>query len=249
MDKLIMKIRELSLRKWILISLGLNVLAILCVIVSGNYAGFRLSLITGQLSTLLFVTSLAVYAVNSVSKVKVILLIAAAAFVIYMYGMFDIFSNRWIDFGSAPYNELTIYYSEQIYIYTLVQNLALAAVFIVGIFSLERRYRIPWIIFTLVFAFTFLNAILFTDTDAHGGFELIISLLQLVGLIMVLVNGGKKIVENVSPTFASEPRYSSSASAALISKSESLFKLKELLDGGILTTEEFEAEKKKILNL
>lgn len=77
-----MKIRELSLRKWMLISLGLNVLAILSVIASGNYACFRLSLITGQLTTLLFVTSLAVYAVNSMSKVKVILLIAVAAFII-----------------------------------------------------------------------------------------------------------------------------------------------------------------------
>ena len=32
------------------------------------------------------------------------------------------------------------------------------------------------------------------------------------------------------------------------SKSEQLLKLKELLDGGILTQDEFDTEKKKILN-
>ncbi len=248
-----MKIRELSLRKWILISLGLNVLAILCVIVSGNYAGFRLSLITGQLSTLLFVTSLAVYAVNSMSKVKVILIIAAAAFLIYMYGMFDAFSNRWVVFSEVPYHELTEYYSEQIYVYTLVQNLALAAAFVVGIFSLQSRYRIPWIIFTLIFALSFLNALFYAEHTFSVGdynrFTLFIGLLQLVGLVMALVKGGKNVTVNESPALASESRYCSSASAALISKSESLFKLKELLDSGILTTEEFEAEKAKILNL
>ena len=248
-----MKIRELSLRKWILISLGLNVLAILCVIVSGNYAGFRLSLITGQLSTLLFVASLAVYAVNSMSKVKVILIISAAAFLSYMYGMFEAFSNRWISFSEAPYHELTEYYAEQIYVYTLVQNLALAAAFVVGIFSLQSRYRIPWIIFTLVFALTFLNALFYSERTFSNGdynrFGIFIGLLQLVGLVIVLVKGGKNVTANESPALAFESRYSSSASAALISKSESLFKLKELLDSGILTTEEFEAEKAKILNL
>jgi hypothetical protein len=73
-------------------------------------------------------------------------------------------------------------------------------------------------------------------------------LLSFVAIVILLIVGGKPQISQKSDVEKSVPTTTQQTSINQDTLSKKLFQLKELLDGGILTQEEFDAEKKKILN-
>ena len=67
-------------------------------------------------------------------------------------------------------------------------------------------------------------------------------------LIVILFIIGKPQSKNAIKTPQQAPNNSQQSCSDISGKSEELMKLKSLLDAGVLTQEEFDSEKKKILN-
>lgn len=180
--------------------------------------------------------------------------IAVAGCLLALYGLFDTFSNPWIDYSSVSLNELMNYYVEQSVIYLIVQTFAFTVAFVIGLGSVYKRYLVAWVIFTVVYAFSFILTYLESNYTIQGddivNYNMIISLLTLVGLIILIVKGGKAVPAeeqlNVQTKTPGQPQETSS-SISIIAKSKELIQLKELLDKGIITEEEFASLKEKVL--
>ncbi|MDE6535813.1 MAG: SHOCT domain-containing protein [Muribaculaceae bacterium] len=252
MDKIIQKINELSLRKWALIAIGLSLLATVGILTLKSFAAFRMNVVFGQLSTLVLLSSLSVYALKDVNKAKTLIIIAFASFLISMYGMYDAFNdNEWIvNWKYAHYEEILDHYINTIPAFLMIQNLIIAVGFFIGVSNVKKQYKTLWWIFTCVFVLSFLNVFLYStevssDTD-YARLNIIISVLQLISLIILFVIGGKAN-SNDTESVQDDVKNDTPPNISIASKSEALFGLKELLDANILTQQEFEDEKAKVL--
>ena len=265
MDNLVLKIRELSLRYWVLISIALCVFAILPLMGRNSINGYIAALILGQLSGCLYLASLAAYAIDSLQKVKVALIIIMIGFAISVFGVYNALSGFWGGwigmvnaFTEIPMEEMVEYLTFSMATYNVIQNLAFIIVFIIGISSFNKRYIVPWVILMCVYILIFLNQILLNKEiftyDEYTRFGSVTGVLSFIVMIVTLVIGGKEIKNghtlngNTSTTGSDHSLQSTAISESFKSKSEALFQLKELLNSGVLTPEEFEIEKVKILN-
>ena len=135
--------------------------------------------------------------------------------------------------------------------YSLATNIVFIAAFGYGLPFVRKRLVFPWILFLVVFAITtyglsqvvswgalYYNSYINLSWASTG-----ISLLILIGK-----QDNLKVNRNIVKTQQEQEISNTSQTAKPLSMSDQLFKLKELLDSGILTQEEFEAEKKIILN-
>lgn len=257
MDNVVLKIRELSLRKWMLISIGLTVLAMLCLMGANNSNGYMASLFVGQCSTLVLMASFVAFAVSDVSKAKTLMIVIAIGVASALIGIFLAFSGfmgGWLDFCNSfqrismeELAEYNIVYSNT---FLLIENAAMAGALFMGLSSINKRYMAPWVLLICFFVLSFFNLMFFRmETFGFGDyqrFNSVIGVLSFIALIWILMVGGEK--DDMKPTESKVEKAAPSSSDTILSKTETLLKLKELLDSGVLTPEEFEVEKNKILN-
>lgn len=155
----------------------------------------------------------------------------------------------------------------------LLQSLASAAAFIYAFSAVTKKFRLCWGGMIIILLLNFMNLFVLVTGDAtisdfevyyHGvdtylNANMIIGILTLILYIVLLVKGGNDPIDDAEINLSSE-NVSASHSATINSSNsttntskfqdnaQQLFKLKELLDNGVLTQEEFESEKAKILN-
>lgn len=116
--------------------------------------------------------------------------------------------------------------------------------------SVSQRYKSAWRMAIVAQAFSACGVLMVVITGSRnlGGILNIFSgLVSFVLFVLLLVIGGKER-KNMEKSNMQTPTPSPQVHNDISSKSEELTKLKSLLDAGVLTQEEFDSEKKKILN-
>ena len=135
----------------------------------------------------------------------------------------------------------------------LLVGFSLTAVFICTIKFVDKRYRFCWGGMAALYLANTVNLlILATDDDTiiaislYSAFNLLIAGLSFILYIVLFIQGNNQDIAIAASgsSIVSGP----STSLSMEEKTHQLFKLKELHDAGILSKEEFESEKEKILN-
>ena len=137
--------------------------------------------------------------------------------------------------------------------YTLVMNILMIVVWGLGLKHINKRYMLAWIMgmaSQIVACFGTFFQFDPNTFDVYSKCNNISAVIAFIFLIALLTINDKKETPNKKPevkTVAPQEPVSVEQPNTL-NKTEQLFKLKELLDSGILTQNEFDSEKKKILN-
>ncbi len=257
MDEYILKLRGFDLR-WMLLIMMVSCLAILLIFFNNDYNMGVGCGITALIIGVYFITLV----VHSIDRDDVALIVSkiglglcAVGFIasIMVYG--DMPTVSKIDgfdflFGKSEFEVWSENLTIQSAPYTAISG-------VLGIIAcwyllryINKIYRGVWIMMICILVVSTLSASILALSGPDGlvihkvilVLALPLSFIQL-GMTIFAANKEKKRVPVVQST--SQP---SQKAEPQLGKTEQLFKLKELLDGGILTQEEFDNEKKKILN-
>ena len=135
-------------------------------------------------------------------------------------------------------------------------NILMLVGFFISINNIKKKFVFAWWVAIIAqIVSTWGTFVVFSNSD-FSTFQTCnnaSSVITFVLLITVLCIGGKtksNFTKNeVQYTKSEMPKPVSPETNSIVNKSEDLMKIKELLDSGILTEEEFNNEKKKILNM
>lgn len=266
MNEYILKLRKVNLR-WLtaLIFVVSIILTVVITLKTGDMSGF--TIIIGITGIIIYI-ALAVHAIEEDNKaliVSYILLVAVFVGIINATNQFgnylasQEFSNDFTSDIFLGTNNVETQIAAMLIKnapMTLFTSICCLTAFIYGVFYVRKKYTLVWILFTIGFAISSYQAYLLVsggmqNWDTYSGLGSAMNLLSFVAIVSLLVVGGKnqkettvdserKTIKPVEVIKKEEPKQKS--------LSEQLFQLKELLDSGILTQEEFDNEKKKILN-
>lgn len=252
MDKIIQLFNTLSLRKWILIYIGTSLLGSMLLFGAKSSLGYISSAIVSQVGAIILLGSFTVYAVADLTKAKGIIMSVLVGFVVALIGVIQCFDDSFsllmnvadIFSYQVPMDDISSYYQEKCGIYLMLENLIFAIAMACGLSSLSDRYRWPWIIMMIGLGINAVNYILSVNF-VIGSLAGMMSLVSVIWLLKIggSPNNSTEIVEE-EPTVENEKVTGLNINA----KSQELFKLKELLDAGVLSQAEFDEEKSKILN-
>ncbi len=156
----------------------------------------------------------------------------------------------------------------------LLSNLVAFGAYAYGLMHINKKYLAPWIMILISYAINTYQAYTlstggYTSWDSYSSITNLGSIIGLIGMLIILFIGGKSAENKTASYAASSTENVSRVSQAhttvnhdaertteskrsgeppMSEKSKQLFQLKELMDSGILSQEEFDSEKKKILN-
>lgn len=266
MNEYILRLRKVNLR-WLtaLIFVVSIILTVVITLKTGSFSGT--TIIIGITGIIIYI-ALAVHAIEEDNKALIVSYILSVAVFVGIINATNQFGNY---VGSQEFsNDFT----SDIFLgtnnvetqiaamliknapMTLFTSICCLTAFIYGVFYVRKKYTLVWILFTIGCAISSYQAYLLVsggmlNWDTYSGLGSAMNLLSFVAIVSLLVVGGKnqkettvdserKTIKPVEVIKKEEPKQKS--------LSEQLFQLKELLDSGILTQEEFDNEKKKILN-
>lgn len=250
MDNIVLKIRGLGLRIWILIAIVLSLLAMLPMTSSVSVTGYEASCILGLISTAILLGSILAYATTDMLKAKIALIFVAVGFFVGVLGVFvafkDVASGILFEFLNAlspvTLNDLGECYAQNGATFIMLQNIALCVAVGITLSSCNKRFMVPCILMLCSLALSFLVIILFNTKDIsyekYIMYNAYVQVLSSIAIIWLLVIGGnsKQTSQNKSITQSTD------------NSTEKLLELKKLLDSGVLTQEEFDEEKKTLLS-
>lgn len=263
MENFILSFRKFSLRWMIVIAFAISFVFGFISVVNGR--PLVVTSIVSAISYALIYIIFAVYAIDDNKKAVIASYIFIAAYILSIIGSFSTL-NSSSDIASMLAEELltgsdSIEYwvhktVNDLAPYSILMSLLMLFGFIYSIKHVNKRFLLTWwaaIVVTAVQAFGLLVLFISDDFDSYVSFNQITLVLALIFIIMLFINGGKS-PNTKGVTLPTQAQATASAMAPIInnditSKSDRLLKLKELLDAGVLTQEEFNSEKKKILNL
>jgi membrane protein len=263
MKEVILSLRKVSLRWSIVIVFAATFIVGLFSLFNGKSLGLT-AIITSLTITLFYVT-FAVQAIEKDEKAVVTSCIFMAAMLCSIGGSFRIF-NESPDFGNMLLGDVFggndsmqnwAYESvESSAPYTLLMNILMLVGFFISINNIKKKFVFAWWVAIIAqIVSTWGTFVVFSNSD-FSTFQTCnnaSSVITFVLLITVLCIGGKtksNFTKNeVQYTKSEMPKPVSPETNSIVNKSEDLMKIKELLDSGILTEEEFNNEKKKILNM
>lgn len=262
MENLILQIRTLSLRKWILVSVAITFVTALIAWGAQSSGSYIASLTLGQVPNLLILIAVTAFAIENTQKIKTITLIYLIGVLVGIIGIFNAFGGLmgvWFDFASSftrtDLQEIASYVVVKTTTFNMIEYLAFIVALVLGLSSLIRQFKLVWILFIITFALSFVNIFCLQMEvymyDEYVMVNMIPSCVFWAALIIILIKGYKApgvVTTQSLDSAASVEADSHDVSNSFITKSQNLFQLKELLDSGVLTPEEFEAEKQKILN-
>lgn len=257
------KLREISLRNWIWICIGISVLSMFCLSISSSCSGYTSSILLGVASTLLINVSFTAYAICDDNKISTIVWMNIVGAVFGIIGIIMSFGGligSLIDFSSSisqiDLKELAEYYVHESAICQLIVYLIFVVAFAMGMSALKTRYKLPWILLLVFYALTAINLMLYKAKfyifENYTVINNCLGLLSLTIIIILLVKGSKAENPEVVRTFDLSSSEKSDAKATnyyntIRHKSDILIRLKELKDSGVISEEEFQSEKTKIL--
>lgn len=261
MGKKILSLRNFSLRWAIVIVFAVTLIVGLFSLFNGKSLG--LTAIIAALTITLFYVTFAVQAIEKDEKAIITSCIFMAAMLCSIGGSFKIF-NESPDFGSMLLGDVFggndsmqnwAYESVELSApYTLLMNILMLVGFFISINNIKKKFVIAWWVAIIAqIVSTWGTFVVFSNSD-FSTFQTCNNASQIITfvlLIIILCIGGKS---NTTKNEVQENKPEMSKPVppekdGIISKSGDLMKIKELLDSGILTEEEFNNEKKKILNL
>ena len=260
MGKKILSLRNFSLRWAIVIVFAVTLIVGLFSLFNGKSLG--LTAIIAALTITLFYVTFAVQAIEKDEKAVITSCVFMAAMLCSIGGSFKIF-NESPDFGNMLLGDVFggndsmqnwAYESvESSAPYTLLMNILMLVGFFISINNIKKKFVFAWwaaivaqIITTWGTFVVFSNYDLSTFQTCNNASQVITFVL----LIILFCIGGKSNITKKEVQYI-KPEMSKPVSPerdSIINKSGELMKIKELLDSGILTQEEFDNEKKKILN-
>lgn len=267
MDEYILKLRGFDLRLALLI-IFVSIIAIMVIFFKNDYnMGFGTGIMI-VISTLYFIT-LVVHSIDRddialvVSKVSLGLCAIGFIASLMTYGDMPTFSN--IDPFEFLFGKSSIeVWTEGMTIKSAPASVLTGIVEIAAIWYLLRyinkTYRAVWIMLIIILAISTLAAFVLTLGGSdylvfHKAISVWAIPLSIVQLAMIFkaASNEKKRTSVIKPQETYRPTNTEESTTnpkdnATSDRTKQLFQLKELLDGGILTQEEFNNEKKKILN-
>ena len=262
MEGIINGIRKFSLRNWVLIALGISILQYLLAFTGLKGSTLEMNMIISRIPDLIIIASLICFGINQEKKIEGSLIIGILGFLISIIGVFNMFSGfsgtilrEAIGSEYSTPGDVEEYIYEHMFTFNIIQIFLYLVALSIGLTSINsKKLKSPYIVIFVGYI-TSLISLCINNVD-NVVFQLIPLLIFLIGMIWLIIIGGKKNTQifvstqeekiQVKSEHASNPN-PNPKSATIKDKSQQLFKLKELMDSGIITEEEFNTEKAKIL--
>ena len=264
MNDLILRLRGFSLR-WAVVIMFVCTIAIgLISIIGGHNLGLT-GLVTAISAALLYVT-LTVHAIENEEQAVKLSYIIIVANVVSAISSFVALKDS-PDFAGSMANDILNGNSAISSIeswtvgtvisqapYSTLMNALMIIAWGLGFKYISKRYMLAWMTgmaAQIILGFGTLLIFLYgvTQYDTFSMCNNISMVVTVIFLIALLTINDKKVIESkpqTRPITLEKPQ--SIEQPQTSNKTQQLFQLKELLDSGILTQAEFDAEKKKILN-
>ncbi len=266
MEEIIIRLRKFSLRWAIVIMFVASILSGLSALKSGGSL-LLTSLILFAGATLFYATWSA-QAIKDTKKASILVIVITVATLINLIGQWNTL-NESIDFEGAVTAAIwgddsvsnNIIYSRAMSSYPtqLLLSFVSGIIFIYVFRFVDKKYRFCWGAMAFMFFLNFINVLMLaTEYNGYQSLEIYIDINNIIGwisaiiYIVLLCQGNNPNLVAATQTYEttqnSQHVNATFEQTGLEAKTQQLFKLKELLDSGILSKEEFESEKAKILN-
>lgn len=256
-------LRSFSLRKVLGFTLLTVVVVTIACMVVGIANGFSetqmmhsigsasvISTICGMLVSITFVSQ----AVSDDDKAVVTSWILILAYIVSLIGSFLLFGDS--DYGMQSYGQdfAKMNMALKTYPYTMITSLISIAGMLYSAKDVRQKFKVVWWIAILASAVSGCGALSLSmsifNYNTYETCTIIAYVVSLVFIVMLFYIGkreteGQQCSDTVSTTSSNNEQ---SSKSDMTNKGQELMKLKELLDANVLTQEEFDTEKKKILN-
>lgn len=260
MNELILSLRNFSLRIAILLMLVLTFAVGLWGVIGGG--GMK---ITGAISAVTFAivyTTFAVHAIDNDDKAVKVSSVMLAAYAVSLLNALinlgDYPDFTGIMFGGDSAESWAYGIARASAPYTLLMNVLITGALIWGIKDVNKKFTVAWFVALIGQGVTSIGAfVLLAGSDNYDVYSSINNIGSVFGGIMIVIllfTGSRPKRQTAQPLHPSakipvQPQQPASSSTEQQSrKTEMLVRLKELLDSGVLTQQEFDEEKRKILN-
>lgn len=266
MNDLILRFRGFSLR-WAVVITFVCTGVVEFISLMGGHSLLYTGLVMVITSTFLYVT-LTVQAIDNDEQAIKISYIIIVAYIVCAFSYFVAIKDT-PDFALSMLNDIVSgnsatssieSWSREVALsmapYSTLMNILMLIAWGLGFKYIKKRYMLVWIMgmaAQIILGFgTFLIFIFgVTQYDTFSMCTNINMVVSLIFMIALLTINNKKSIETpkeITPIFIENPNTNEQRQTQASNKTRQLFQLKELLDSGILTQEEFDSEKKKILN-
>ena len=256
-------LRSFSLRKVIGFTLlTVVVITIVCMVVgiANGFSDTQMMNCMGFVSVISTMGSMLVYttfvsqAVSNDDKAVVTSWILIVAYIVSLIGSFLLFGDS--DYGMQSYGQdfAKMNMAFKTYPYTMITSLISIAGMLYSAKDVRQKFKAVWWIAILASAVSGYGALSLSmsifNYNTYETCAIIAFVVSFVFMIMLFYIGKRETAEqqcsDTVATTASNKEQSSKSD--LTNKGQELMKLKELLDANIITQEEFDTEKRKILN-
>lgn len=266
MEEIIIRLRKFSLRWAIVIMFAASTFFGYSALKSGGTLLLTsLILLAGSI---LFYGTWSAQAIKDNKKASILVIVITVATLINLIGQWSTL-NEPIDFEGAVTAAIwgddsvsnNIIYSRAMSSYPtqLLLSFVSGLIFIYVFRFVDKKYRFCWGAMVFMFFLNFINVLMlateyngYQSLDIYIDLNNIIAWLSAIIFIVLLCQGNNPNLDATTQTYEntqnSQHINAKSEQTSLETKTPQLFKLKELLDSGILSKEEFESEKAKILN-
>ncbi|MCH5175565.1 MAG: SHOCT domain-containing protein [Prevotellaceae bacterium] len=217
-----------------------------------NIMGF--ASIISTMGSMLIYTTFVSQAVSNDDKAVVTAWIVIVANIVSLIGSFLVFGDS--DYGMQNYGQdfAKLNMALKTYPYTMITSLISIAGMLYSAKDVRQKFKVVWWIAILAFAVAGCGALSLSmsifNYNTYETCAIITLVISLVFMIMLFYIGKQEAEEqqwsDAVATTASNKEQSSKLDVT--NKGQELMKLKELLDANIITQEEFDTEKRKILN-
>lgn len=259
MNELILSLRNFSLRIAILLMFVLTLVIGLWGIIGGG--SMKITGVVGAVTIALVYITFAVHAIDNDDKAVKVSYVMLAAYAVSLL-------NALMNWGDYPDFAGMIFSGDSVEDwaygvaqasapYSLLANVLIAGALIWGIRDVNKKFTIAWIVALIGQGVTCIGAfVLFSGSYDFGVYTSINNIGSVFGGIMIVIllfTGGRakqQTAQTLRPSaeMTAQPQPPAAPSAGQPGRMEMLVRLKELLDSGVLTQEEFDEEKRKILN-
>lgn len=258
MNTIILSLRKFSLRLAIIIFV-LGIPLTICILNGVEGRALGITTIGTVISMAFFYITFAAHAIEDDKKTPVTIYLFIAAHAVSLLGALSAFdespdfSNMIIMDLLTDDNNIETWANQTAK--TTAPYIAIVNIFMLaGLFysqkSVNKRFNVAWWLEIAICLCSVLAVLSILTADNFSIYSIFSNIGDVLGIIflVILFIIGKPQSKNEIKTPQQAPDKSQQSRSDVSSKSEELLKLKSLLDAGVLTQEEFDSEKRKILN-
>ena len=259
MNNLILSLRNFSLRIMILLTFVLLIVVGSCSI--GSSGGMKITAVLTAVASALMYMTIAVHSIDDDDKAVKVSYVMLFAYVVSLFNALTRDFPDIGDFFSIMFDEggiegWTYNFCRAAAPYALLMNVLMTGALIWGIRDVNKKFTVAWYVALIGYGISCISTfLLFSDNCDYGVYTSISNIGNFFGImqfvILLFIGGRTKRQTAQSLCVSSEMPVDSRQPAEPTRQQgwmEGLASLKELLDSGVLTQEEFDEEKRKILN-